>query len=37
MKHIEEIGWDGVVWIDVAGDRDKWRAFVNTVMDLHLP
>jgi hypothetical protein len=24
-----EIGWDGVHWIDLAQDRDKWRAFVN--------
>jgi hypothetical protein len=31
----EEIGWDGVVCIDVAGERDKWRAFVNTVMNFH--
>jgi len=23
----EEIGWDGVVWIDVAGDRDKVAGF----------
>jgi hypothetical protein len=25
---IEEIGWYGVIWIDVVGDRDKWRPFV---------
>jgi hypothetical protein len=23
-----------VVWIDLAHDRDKWRALVNTVMTL---
>jgi hypothetical protein len=25
---------DGMVWIDVAQDRDQWRALVNTVMYL---
>jgi hypothetical protein len=25
------IEWDGVDWIDVAQDRDKWRALMNTV------
>jgi hypothetical protein len=26
------IGWDGMDWIDLAQDRDHWRALVNTVM-----
>jgi hypothetical protein len=29
-----EIRWDGMDWIDVAQDRDQWRALVNTVMNL---
>jgi hypothetical protein len=29
-----EIGWDGVDWIDLAQDRDRWGALVNTVMNL---
>jgi len=30
--------WDGVMdWIDVAQDRERWRAFVNTVMNLRIP
>jgi hypothetical protein len=29
---IREIGWDGIDWIDLAQDRDQWRALVNTVM-----
>jgi hypothetical protein len=34
---LREIGWDGVDWIHVAQDRDKWRAHVNTVMNLRVP
>jgi hypothetical protein len=26
--------WDGVVWTDLAQDRDQWRALVNMVMKL---
>jgi hypothetical protein len=29
--------WDGMDWIDVAQDRDRWRALVNTVMNLWVP
>jgi hypothetical protein len=32
-----EIGWDGMDWIEVAEDRDQWRALVNTVMNLRVP
>jgi hypothetical protein len=28
-----EIGWDGMDWIELAQDRDQWRALVNTVMN----
>jgi hypothetical protein len=30
MDH-REIGWGGMDWIDLAKDRDQWRALVNTV------
>jgi hypothetical protein len=32
-----EMGWDGMDWIDLAQDRDQWRALVNTVMNLGVP
>jgi hypothetical protein len=32
-----EIGWDGRYWIELAPDRDQWRALVNTVMNLPVP
>jgi hypothetical protein len=28
---------DGVDWIDLTQDRDRWRALVNTVMNLRIP
>jgi hypothetical protein len=36
-KNLREIGWDGGDWIDLAQDRDQWRALVNTVMNLRVP
>jgi hypothetical protein len=32
-----EIGWGGVDWIGLAQDKDKWRALVNTAMNLRVP
>jgi hypothetical protein len=34
---LREIGWDGVDWIDMAQDRDQWRALVNTVLNFRVP
>jgi hypothetical protein len=34
---LREIGWNGMDWIDLAQDRDQWRALVNTVMKLRVP
>jgi hypothetical protein len=31
---LREIGWGSVDWIQLAQDRDRWRALVNTVMNL---
>jgi hypothetical protein len=36
-KDLREIGWDGVDWMDIAHDRDQWRALVNTVLNLRVP
>jgi hypothetical protein len=27
---LRQVGWDVMDWIDLAQDRDQWRAFVNT-------
>jgi hypothetical protein len=34
---LREIRWDGMDWIDLAHDRDQWRALVNMVIDLWVP
>jgi hypothetical protein len=32
--YLRETGWGSVDWIQLAQDRDRWRALVNTVMNL---
>jgi hypothetical protein len=32
-----QIGWSGMDLIDLAQDRDQWRALVNTVMNFRVP
>jgi hypothetical protein len=34
---LTEMGWGSMDWIDLAQDRDQWRALVNTVMNLRVP
>jgi hypothetical protein len=34
---LREIAPRGMDWIDLAQDRDKWRALANTVMNLRIP
>jgi hypothetical protein len=34
---LREIRWDGMDWLDLAEDRDQWRALVKTVMNLRVP
>jgi hypothetical protein len=31
---LRETGWDDMDWVDLAQDREKLRAIVNTVMNL---
>jgi hypothetical protein len=32
-----EVGWGDVDWIGLAKDRDRWRALVNSVLNLRVP
>jgi hypothetical protein len=34
---LQEVGWGGMDWIDMAEDRDRWRALVSAVMNLRVP
>jgi hypothetical protein len=34
---LREIEWDGMDWINLAEDRDHWRALVNIVLNLRVP
>jgi hypothetical protein len=35
--NLREIGWGGMDWIDLAQNRHRWRALVNTVLNLRVP
>jgi hypothetical protein len=35
--NLREIRFGDVKWVHLAQDRDRWRALVNTVMNLRVP
>jgi hypothetical protein len=32
-----KVGWGDVDWIGLSKDRNRWRSFVNSVLDLRVP
>ena len=34
---LQEVGFEGMEWIKLAENRDRWRALVNAVMNLRVP
>jgi hypothetical protein len=36
MMGLGEVGWGDVDWIGLAQDRNRWRALVNSVLNLRV-
>jgi hypothetical protein len=34
---LQEVRCEGMDWMDVADDRDSWRALVSAIMNLQVP
>jgi hypothetical protein len=35
--NLHEVGWGSVDWIELAKDKDRWRALVNALMNIRVP
>jgi hypothetical protein len=34
---LQEVGCEGMDWIDLAQDKDRWRALLNALLNLWVP
>jgi hypothetical protein len=34
---LQEVGWGGIDWINLAQDTDRWQVLVNAVINLWVP
>jgi hypothetical protein len=37
MIGLQEVGCEGIYWIELAHDRYRWRELVNAAMNLWIP
>jgi hypothetical protein len=35
--NLQDVGREGMDWIDLAQNRDRWRALVNAIVNLRVP